>query len=153
MRGLTHPRFFYVVIIRRSTRASSPVRQRKVVSNKLFSKIRRLYGELYRCGLCTSAPLPLCVKIFHRRVEIHFLILSILLILSKKCASLSLCLCVNFITETQRHRVFFILLCPSAPLPLCVKILLSQSRDLFPNLVNPVNPVKKVCLSASVPLC
>ena len=33
---------------------------------------------------CPSATLPLCVKIFHRRVEIHFLILSILLILSKK---------------------------------------------------------------------
>ena len=33
----------------------------------------------------------------------------------------------------------------SAPLllcPLCVKIILSQSRDSFPNLVNPVNPVK-----------
>ena len=29
-------------------------------------------------------------------------------------ASLPQCLCVNFITETQRHRVFFILLCLSA---------------------------------------
>ena len=48
----------------------------------------------------------------------------------------------SFNTETQRHRVFFILLCPSAPLPLCVKILLSQSIDSFPNLVNPVYPVK-----------
>ena len=46
MRGLTRPRFFYVVIIRRSTRASSPVRQRKVVSKKLFSKIRSLSSEL-----------------------------------------------------------------------------------------------------------
>ena len=73
------------------------------------------------------------------------------LILTPLCASVPLCLCVNFITETQRHRVFFIFLCPSAPLPLCVKIILSQSRDSFPNLVNPVNPVKKVRLSASVP--
>ena len=46
MRGLTHPRFFYVDIIRRSTRASSSVRQRKVVSNKLFLFNRRLDGEL-----------------------------------------------------------------------------------------------------------
>ena len=44
-------------------------------------------------------------------------------------------------------------LCPSAPLPPCVKIISSQSRDSFPNLVNPVNPVKKVRLSVSVPLC
>ena len=46
VRGLTRPRFFYVVIIRRSTRASSPVRQRKVVSNKLFPKIERFSNEL-----------------------------------------------------------------------------------------------------------
>ena len=75
------------------------------------------------------------------------------LILTPLCASVPLCLCVNFITETQRHRVFFILLCPSAPLPLCVKIILSQSRDSFPNLVNPVNPVKKVRLSEPLCLC
>ena len=130
------------------------------------------------CTDATSAPLLLCpsaLKFFYRRVEIHFLILSILLILSKRetlglsvkiilsqssidaktqslphavshllpssqclCASrlslrsacslsygsrtptrgghLPLCLCVNFITETQRHRVFFILLCSFAPL-------------------------------------
>ena len=46
MRGLTHPRFFYVDIIRRRARAGSPVRQRKVVSNKLFPFNRRLDGEL-----------------------------------------------------------------------------------------------------------
>ena len=46
MRGLTRPRFFYVVIIRRRAWASSPVRQRKVVSKKLFPKIRRLCSEL-----------------------------------------------------------------------------------------------------------
>ena len=40
------PAFFYVVIIRRRAWASSPVRQRKVVSNKLFPKIRRLCSEL-----------------------------------------------------------------------------------------------------------
>ena len=85
------PAFFCGDIIRRRARASSPVRQRKVVSNKLFPKIRRLYGELYRCGLCSAAPLSLCVK-----------------------------------------------------------IILSRSRDSFPNLVNPVNPVKKVRLCASV---
>ena len=67
-----------------------------------------------------------------------------------KCVAVVHCVIVGFSfnTETQRHRVFFILLCPSAPLPLCVKIILSESRDSFPNLVNPVNPVKK-----SVPLC
>ena len=57
-----HARVFCVDLIKRSTRASSPVRQRKVVSNKLFPFNRRLVGELYRCGLCPSAPLPLCVK-------------------------------------------------------------------------------------------
>ena len=40
------PAFFVVDLIKRSTRASSPVRQRKVVSNKLFPKIRRLCSEL-----------------------------------------------------------------------------------------------------------
>ena len=33
-------------IIRRSAQAGSPVHQRKVVSNKLFPKIRRLCAEL-----------------------------------------------------------------------------------------------------------
>ena len=106
VRGLTRPRFFWVDLIRRRARASSPVRY----------AVRHL-------------------------------------ILTPLSASVPLCLCVNFITETQRHRVFFIFLCPSAPLPLCVKNILLQSRDSFPNLVNPVNPVKKVRLSVSVPLC
>ena len=49
-RGLTRPRFFYVVIIRRSTRASSPVRQRKVVLKKLFPFNRSLNKEsCFRC--------------------------------------------------------------------------------------------------------
>ena len=38
------------------------MRQRKVVLKKLFPFNRRLVGELYRCDLCPSAPLPLCVK-------------------------------------------------------------------------------------------
>ena len=46
MRGLTRPRFFCGDIIRRRARAGSPVRQRKVVSKKLFPKIRRLCSEL-----------------------------------------------------------------------------------------------------------
>ena len=90
-------------------------------------------------------PLPLCVKIILSQSRDSFLNLVNPVNPVKKvrlCASEPLCLCVNFITETQRHRVFFILLCPSASLPLCVKILLSQSRDSFPNLVNPVYPVK-----------
>ena len=40
------PAFFVVDLIKRSTRASPPVRKRKVVSNKLFPKIRRLCSEL-----------------------------------------------------------------------------------------------------------
>ena len=46
MRGLTHPRFFFGDIIRRRARAGSPVRQRKVVSKKLFPKIEGFCGEL-----------------------------------------------------------------------------------------------------------
>ncbi len=67
----------------------------------------------------SSAPLLLCpssLKLFHRRVEIHFLILSILLILSKKRDSVPLCLCASVLILSQRHRVFFILLCSFAPL-------------------------------------
>ena len=122
VRGLTRPRFFWVDLIRRRARASSPVRY--------------AVRHLILTSLCASEPLCLCVnfitetqsflhpsaslllcpsafKLFYRRVEIHFLILSILLILSKKWDSLPLCLCVNFITETQRHgeKVIFYHIC------------------------------------------
>ena len=70
-----------------------------------------------------------------------------------KCVAVVHCVIVGFSfnTETQRHKVSFPFIVrhlssSSAPLPLCVKIILSESRDSFPNLVNPVNPVKKVCL-------
>ena len=98
------------------------MRQRKVVSNKLFPKIRRLYGELYRCGLCPSAPLPLCVKIILSQSRDSFPnLVNPVNPVKKVRLSVPLCLCVNFITETLRHRVFFILLCPPAPLRLSVK--------------------------------
>ena len=77
--------------------------------------------------LCGSLPLCLCVKILlsqsSRDAKTQSLPHAVRhLILSHLCASVPLCLCVNFITETQRHRVFFILLCLSAPLSLCVII-------------------------------
>ena len=72
-----------------------------------------------------------------------------------------------FITETQRHRVPFSYavrhlssLCPSAPLPLCVKIILSQSsRDAktqsLPHAVRHLilSRLSSLCLSASVLRC
>ena len=71
-----------------------------------------------------STPAFFCGDIIRRRARagspVRYAVRH--LILTPLCASVPLCLCVNFITETQRHRVFFILLCPSAPLPLCVKI-------------------------------
>ena len=74
-----------------------------------------LDGELYRCGLCPSAPLPLCVKILLSQNRDSFPnLVNPVNPVKKVRLSLPLCLCVNFITETQRHRVFFILLCPSA---------------------------------------
>ena len=100
------------------------MRQRKVVSYKLFLFNRRLNKE--SCFRCMK------IQRFGGKEKIQ--------------KNPPLCLSASVLILSQRLRDTETQSFLHPPLPLCVKILLSQSRDSFPNLVNPVNPVKKVCL-------
>ena len=122
VRGLTRPRFFCGNIFRRRARASSPVRYavRHLILSPLCASVhlclcvnfitetQRLrdtesYSLMPSGIFYPSAPLLLCLsalKLFYRRVEIHLLILSILLILSKN--SVSQCLCASVLKEDSK---------------------------------------------------